>query len=381
MKRVLFVDQSQVLGGAELSLIDLSKQFPGCAVAVFSRGEFSDRLEELQIKMVDLDVAKGLKEVKRSGGRITEVAAIPALFSASVKLSRAAKDFDVIYANTQKAMLVAGIAGKLSGKPVIWHLRDLLTTDHFSNKLIRISVSAANHLVLKVIANSHATAASFIDAGGDPTRVSVIHNGVDSSAFTDLSTDESTRIRNDLGIGDAPVAGIFSRIAAWKGQHVMLEAASKLPDWHVLVVGDALFQNDQEYKDSLFRIVQKNGMDNRVHFLGFRNDVPALMAACDVVVHTSTSPEPFGRVIVEGMLARTPVIAAQGGGASEIVRHGENGFLFDPDNPIELRQLLYQVASDDTSGLLESAFAEAVDYYSVDRLVRDVRDVITSLNS
>ena len=84
MKRVLFVDQSQVLGGAELSLIDIAKEFPGSAVAVFAAGEFSNRLAELDIDHRILNVPRSLTDVKRSGGIISEALAVPALLSTAL---------------------------------------------------------------------------------------------------------------------------------------------------------------------------------------------------------------------------------------------------------------------------------------------------------
>ena len=379
MKRVLFVDQSQVLGGAELSLIDISVRMPESAVAVFDDGEFSRRLIELGVPAINLDVAARLKDVKRAEGRLSALASIPGLLGASMKLARHARSFDIIYANTQKAMLVAGIAGKLSRKPVIWHLRDLLTTDHFSAKLVRVSVSASNAMVSIVIANSRATADCFVSAGGSPSKVVVVHNGIDPAPFLTAATSESSTLRRQLGTGGGLVAGVFSRIAEWKGQHVLIEAASRLDDWHVLIVGEALFQNDEEYRQRLNEMVRQLGMEDRVHFLGFRNDVPHLMTSCDVVVHTSTSPEPFGRVIVEGMLARTPVIAARGGGASEIVRHGENGFLFDAGQPEQLSALLTRLANGEGAALQDIAYEEATGYYSVERLVDEVKEVINAV--
>jgi glycosyltransferase involved in cell wall biosynthesis len=64
------------------------------------------------------------------------------------------------------------------------------------------------------------------------------------------------------------------------------------------------------------------------------------MAVCDLVAHTSTAPEPFGRVIVEAMLCGTPVVAAQAGGAVELVEPGINGFLVPPGEPHQLAEVI-----------------------------------------
>jgi glycosyltransferase involved in cell wall biosynthesis len=64
-----------------------------------------------------------------------------------------------------------------------------------------------------------------------------------------------------------------------------------------------------------------------VEFTGFRDDVNQLLQKMDIVVHASTTPEPFGQVVTEGMAAGKPVVATRGGGVVEIVEDGETGFL------------------------------------------------------
>jgi glycosyltransferase involved in cell wall biosynthesis len=82
-----------------------------------------------------------------------------------------------------------------------------------------------------------------------------------------------------------------------------------------------------------------------VHFLGFRSDVPRLMRTVDIVALTSSVPEPFGRVVVEGMLARRPVIATGVGGVPEIVTDG-TGVLVPPGDARALASALTRLLSD-----------------------------------
>ena len=125
------------------------------------------------------------------------------------------------------------------------------------------------------------------------------------------------------------MVGLFSRLSYWKGQHILLKAIKELPEVHALLVGDVLF-GEEEYASELKTLAADPKLQNRVHWLGFK--------ACDVVVHTSTEPEPFGRVIVEGQLARRPIIASAAGGALELVEDGVSGCLFTPGDPISLQQ-------------------------------------------
>ena len=105
-----------------------------------------------------------------------------------------------------------------------------------------------------------------------------------------------------------------------------------LKDTHLILVGSALF-GEQNYEDSLRKMVAEVGLTKRVHFLGFQDDVSRLMSSMDIVLHTSTAPEPFGRVVVEGMLAGKPVIATNCGGVPEIIDDGKDGILVPPNDP------------------------------------------------
>ncbi|NES00798.1 MAG: glycosyltransferase family 4 protein, partial [Symploca sp. SIO1B1] len=136
------------------------------------------------------------------------------------------------------------------------------------------------------------------------------------------------------------VVGHFSRLSPWKGQHILLEALAHCPDdVTAILVGDALF-GEQDYVEHLHQQVAKLGLEKRVKFLGFRSDIVSLMTACDLIAHTSTAPEPFGRVIVEAMLCGKPVVAAEAGGAIELVETGKTGWLVTPGNPQQLAEVI-----------------------------------------
>src|SRR5690606_7167776 len=98
--------------------------------------------------------------------------------------------------------------------------------------------------------------------------------------------------RSELGIEEAtPVAALVGRLAEWKGQHVALQALAELPELHLLLVGDALF-GEEKYKQQLHDLAGSLGLEQRVHFLGFRSNVAELMQSVDLLLHTSMAPEP-----------------------------------------------------------------------------------------
>jgi glycosyltransferase involved in cell wall biosynthesis len=176
------------------------------------------------------------------------------------------------------------------------------------------------------------------------------------------------------------MVGVFGRLAEWKGQHILLEAAVGLPDVHICVVGDALF-GEQLYAKTLQDRAARPDLAQRVTFLGFRRDIPALMKCMDIIAHTSTVAEPLGRVILEGMLARKPVIATRAGGAAEIVADRKNGILVTPGSVTELSsavELLYN--NKKLSGELAAAGRlHAESAFSMEIMADRVRQVLQKL--
>ena len=339
--RILFLDHVGVLGGAELSLLDVARHFAGEGqVALFEDGPFRERLEEAGVGVDVLAAPDSVKNVSREGGKGGDLRSLPGVLALAWRVARRARGFDVLYANSQKSFVVGSVAARLARKPIIWHLRDLLTDDHFSPSHRRLAVSLGNTLATRVIANSEATAQAFVASGGREAKVRVVYNGFDPAPFEAVTSGEAAAVRAEIGLGDAPAVGVFSRLSPWKGQHILLDALTRTPGLHAVLVGGALFGDEERYAASLHEKAVAAGIADRVHFLGFRRDVPKLMHAVDVVAHTSVSPEPFGRVVVEGMLAGKPVVATRAGGVLEIVEDGVTGRLVPPGDVEALAEAL-----------------------------------------
>lgn len=342
--RVLFLDHSGALGGAELYLIDVVKRLslPHRTVTL-QEGGFAERLRSEGIVMEVIEAPAPLLDVERETGLWKSFLSIPAVLATVAAVARRLRDFDLLYANSQKALIVGGLAGWFARRPVVWNLHDILTADHFSAFNRRLGIWWSRLFVDRVVTNSNATRAAFIEAGGEAGKAHVVYNGIDAAVYDGVAGEEAERAREELGLGDVPVVGVFSRLAPWKGQHVLLEALEGLDGVHALLVGEPLFAPDREYAEALRRLARRDGLSGRVHFLGFREDVPRLMRMVDVVAHTSVAPEPFGRVIVEGMLARRPVVATRAGGALELVEEGVTGRLVEPGDAGALRTALREL--------------------------------------
>ena len=331
--KILFLDQSGKSGGAELCLLDITTYHRDrCLVGLFEDGPFRRLLEEhhIPVQVLSQTPISVRKESSWVAG-LRSIKQLLPLISTVVRLSR---QYDVIYANTQKALVVGAIASLISQRPLVYHLHDILSLEHFSPTNRRLAVAAANRATL-VIANSEASKAAFLEAGGRRESIHVVYNGFQPHLYqTDRHASDA--LRADLGLDGQFVVGHFSRLSPWKGQHILLEALTHCPkDVTAVFVGDALF-GEQGYVQQLQAQVEDLGLRDRVRFLGFRSDVVALMQMCDVITHTSTAAEPFGRVIVEAMLSGKPVIAAKAGGALELIEPGVTGWLVPPGDPQQL---------------------------------------------
>ena len=336
--KILFLDQSGKPGGAELCLIDIAKPYrDSCLVGLFADGSFRNLLEQQHIPVQVL--ATEPIQVRKESSFAQGLGSVSSLMPLIARVARKAREYDLIYANTQKALVVGAIASFLSRRPLVYHLHDILSLDHFSRTNLSIAVTLANAQASLVIANSKASKTAFVKAGGREQITEVVYNGFEPKLYR-IDQSSCSQLKQQLGLDGRFLVGHFSRLSPWKGQHILLEALVRCPeDVTALFVGDALF-GEQDYVQLLHKRVAELGLEERVRFLGFRSDIVPLMNVCDLVAHTSTAPEPFGRVIVEAMLCGRPVVAAEAGGAIELVEPDITGFLIPPGEPTRLAEII-----------------------------------------
>lgn len=329
-RRLLFVNHTGALGGGELSLLDLAIAYRETSqVLLFDHGPFEQRLKDSGVTVTVMQAPEATLSA-RSSGSFAALKALPGLWQMAQWIKQVGQGFEVVHTNSQKAFVAGAIARFLGSPPIVWHLRDILTADHFSSFNRFLAVTLANSQASRVLVNSNATGAAFVAAGGNKKRVNVLFNGISSAPFDAVSPSTRENLRLKLGIPHGiTLIGVFSRLSYWKGQHILLEAIRHQSNVHALLVGDVLF-GENEYYENLKVLANAPELNGRVHWLGFRDDIPDLMKACDIIAHTSTSPEPFGRVIIEGQLSQRPVIATADGGAVELIQEGQTGCLVVP---------------------------------------------------
>ena len=329
MSKILFLTHVGDPGGAEFKMMDLCADLGDKAeVLHFQDGSLPAHLAQKNITHKLLPLPASLAGFKREQALAKAFPLLFESFGFLRKLYSATRGYTAYVCMSQKAFVLLSLLKPFHRKPIIWFMNDLLSPDHFSPSLIsiliRLAKFSANHLIL----NSQASYDAWLKAGGVNRNLEIIYPGTDFGFIEKRIRNQQkiTELKEKLQAQKKIVVGLFGRITPWKGQEIFLEAISKIPNVHGLIVGEAFFgeENYQHYLQELTRRLQ---IESNVTFTGHSDQVPEWMAVCDIVVHCSTAPEPFGLVIVEGMAAHKPVIASDGGGAQEIVMDKVTGQL------------------------------------------------------
>ena len=340
---ILFFDHTAQWSGGEISLfnlvthLDQTKYRP--VVVLFADGPLREKLDQAGIETRVIALDESVSQTRKDAlgaasllklGQIGAIWQLVRQLRRIIKMERARSGHAVVvHCNSLKSDLIGGVAARLTGVPVVWHVRDRIADDYLPAPVVKAFQLAARLIPTRVIAVSGATLQTLPGARGV-----AIHNGTVFANFDDLPSRAPFA-------GDAPTFGIVGRLTAWKGQHIFLRAAALVralvPDAKFRIVGAALF-GEADYEAEVRALAAQLGLDDAVEWLGFRRDVPDVVAQMDVLVHASTTGEPFGQVLIEGMAAARPVVATNGGGVPEIVLDGETGILV-PMNEVELLAL------------------------------------------
>jgi glycosyltransferase involved in cell wall biosynthesis len=342
--RVVFVDHVALLSGGEIALLrllpELSKHVD-VTVLLGEEGPLLDRLRDKGISVEVIPLAPRVRDLRRESVRPAsiDVRALATLPPYVLRLRRRIRELepDLVHTNSLKAALYGGIAGRLAGVPTIWHIRDRVSPDYLPRPAVQLVRLVSRVLPSAVIANSHETMSTLPRRW----RSDVLYNPVvpDSVRATGDSTEET---RASLTIG------MIGRLAPWKGQDVFLDAfaeAFRGTDVRGRLVGSALFGEDG-YAASLEAQAERIGIASQVQFRGFREDVWSELRELDVLVHCSVRPEPFGQVVLEGLAAGVPVVAANAGGPAELITNGVDGILTRLGSVGELAAALRRLADD-----------------------------------
>lgn len=265
---------------------------------------------------------------------------------------------DVLHANSATAALYGGLATRGLDIPMVWHMRDIQPPA----PTFRAILPMIGRMSTRVIAISEAVRDNLMSFGIDSNKITVVHNAVSP---LELRGGEEFRRRHAIDAGDL-VLGVVGQLLHRKGQLTAVRAfariAAELPRAKLLICGG---NEDSEYGKRVIAETARLGLHGRVVVTGFQPDVSPAFDAIDILLVPSNQ-EPFGRVVVESMFARKPIIATRVGGVPEIVRHEAEALLVEAADPdamaAAIRRLLQQVGLIDE--LVDRAERRAQEQYA-----------------
>lgn len=249
-------------------------------------------------------------------------------------------------------------AAALAGVPLrIASRRELAPPDQ--TRAHRAAMGLAYRTAHRVVANSTAAAAMLRSEGVDAKKILVIPNGIDLDAYAVVRSAAPKR-----------TIGTVANLRNGKGHDVLLRAFQQVratvPDARLLLVGSG------HLRGALEQLAGVLGVTDGVEFLGHREDVPDVLARCDLYAFPSLS-EAFPNGLIEGMAAGLPVVTTDGGGMAELVDHGRNGLVVPVSDPHAmahgLLELMDRPAYADSLG--RAARGTIEERYSFDRMVNE----------
>jgi glycosyltransferase involved in cell wall biosynthesis len=261
------------------------------------------------------------------------------------------------YLTGDRMMLLAAI---ILRKKIISHNRGLYSPDlidRFISKFID-----------QIISMSDFSSSVYIKCGVSASKCKTIYDGIDIETFNP-STEGNEKM----------IIGCFGRLEKWKGQQVLIEAAVSvikiIPGALFLIVGDGPNENKLKLQ------VEKLNLGRYFEFTGGVTNVKNYMEKCNIIVHTSIEPEPFGMVIIEAMALEKPVIATKIGGPLEIIEHEVDGFLIPPGNPQILADYIIRLANDTElrAQIGVEARKKVIAKFDVKKYVKEIETVYDNL--
>jgi glycosyltransferase involved in cell wall biosynthesis len=348
--RLLWLVDSLGAGGAEALVVTFAegrdreqhRLFVACLNG--ADGVNAQRLRDAGVPVTDLG-ARNLRDVRA--------------FRRLLALMREER-IALIHAHLTYSAIWSAIASRLTGVPAIASL-------HVSPDATRALKDTARHRIatdlrdrmLRAILNRWSRAVVMVSAalrddylarGLEARKVRVVHNGIALDRFRRPRTEARARLERDFAIPPgAPIVATVAVLRPKKGIEVLLEAARDVRRAYFVIIGDG------PKREEWTALATTLGVADRVRWAGFRTDVDALLAGCDLFVHPSLD-DAFPTVLLEAMAAGLPIVASRVGGIPEIVIPGVTGELVPPGDPAALASMIDAIlGSEDTMRLMREA--------------------------
>lgn len=344
--KLLFVHHSAKPGGAEFSLFDLVSNIDRTRItpiiALPDNGPLVSRFEELGLKVYrvnmnrikksyfPLQMFKLYRNLKNTGKELYDI----------VK----SESIDMIHVNSLKAGLYFRFGIRNRIPQLIWHERDLVQQEYLGRKL--------SEICSLIIAISDSVSDKIKNYIPDKSKVVRIYNGIKIENFA----CENMKTRNQLKLPEkGKIILLPAQFVPWKRHDDLIRAAEivlkKHSDATFILSGMDSYNDHPDYIASLQKMTEDIGIKENVHFPGFIEDIPSLLAHTYALVLPAVE-EPFGRVLIEAMAASVPVVAVESNGPKELIEDGKQGLLVPPGDIEELAKAIINLLDDEKKAKL-----------------------------
>jgi glycosyltransferase involved in cell wall biosynthesis len=359
--RVVYLNPSGQMGGAEMSLMDLLASMRAAEprwdfwVVLGEDGPLAGQARAAGTQVILAPFPRELARLGDSGSGPLRALwscfkAFPGTMRYASSLRRTLKELqpDIVHTNGFK-MHVLGAWAHPENTPVIWHVRDYVSTRPLMKRLLRMLAGRC----AAAIGNSESVASDIQKVCGPQLETLCVYNAIDLKRYSPMG--EKMDLDSLAGLKPASPntvrIGLAATLAHWKGHAVFLRAVARLSrdlSYRAYVIGGPIYQTDNSQRtlDELRALAAELGIADRVGFTGYVADTASAIRALDVLVHASTQPEPFGRVIAEGMACGRAVICSAAGGAAELIADGTDALAHPPGDDTALAERIAELVRD-----------------------------------
>ena len=307
-------------GGVEMGTVEIASGLQAAGIKNFvasSGGRMVYDLQKLKVKHFELPL-KTKNPIK--------------MWLNAKRLEKIIKDngINIVHARSRAPAWSAYWAAKKTGAVFVTTFHGSYGLGPFGIKKIYNRVMTYGKLVIAI--STHIKNHLIKEYGVDENKIRLIYRCVNTDNFSPDKVSQERIIKalkdNDIP-EDKPIISLIGRVTRWKGQHLLLEALSKVKnkDFYCLIVGSD--QGRVHYTNELKELVKKYNLGGKVEFIEHSFDIPALLMISDVVLSTAIKPEAFGRAAIEGQAMGKIVLASNIGGSLDNTIDGVTGKLFE----------------------------------------------------
>ncbi|MFI5396485.1 MAG: glycosyltransferase [Candidatus Binatia bacterium] len=327
--RIVYAIKAIPVGGSQTHLVQVlrllnRRQFSPVLYCLTGEGALLDTVSALEVPVIDGGVRRGFKGL--------QTLAAVRRFASYLRRERV----EIVHNYLLRANAIGSLAARLARVPVMLCSK---RGCHERRGLELAGARMGNWLADCVTVNAEAVRDFVHDNEGCPReKMVVIPSGVDCERFQPLAAgDYKARVGLDR---KRPVVGIITRMRVRKGVEEFLRAMvlvrKRHPGVQVAIGGEV------EIDAALRAVVEEGRIENDLHLLGRRSDMPEVLSAFDLFV-LSSHDEGMSNAILEAMAMEKPVVATDVGGTGEVVRHGHSGLLVPPKDPEALAAAISEV--------------------------------------